>query len=147
MTTADVQGVRDWPELDHDPILDAVDAITDREAVAPFRDAVALAPAAPEADLDLSRAAVLGRRVRLPADAAKMLGLGELAEVCRLSEVPMGNLAEALRGGRGPYVAVALALVLARRLEPDATWEDAQRWTVEVVAPTGPDPTMPRSQP
>lgn len=97
-------------------------------------------------DLDLGAAATPARRIRLPGDAIGTLGIGELLEVARLAGVPYDRLGGMLRE-RGPeavMVAVALAYVLARRLEPDVTWEDAQRWRIEVVPadPTTPDPTL-----
>lgn len=102
------------------------------------------------ADLDLGAAAGPPRRIRLPADAITTLGIGELLEVARLVGKPYTELGDALRGGGNAAIltAVALAYVLARRLEPDVTWEAAQTWRIELVGdvdPTGPDATMPRS--
>jgi hypothetical protein len=133
----EVRDARDWPELDR------LDAIHDLEH-ARVEAVEAPEPEALPVDLDLTSAAVMGRRVRLPGDAIRTLGLGELAHVSRIVELPLDSLSSALRSPRGPEVALAIAYVLALRLEPGATWEDAQRWTLEVVAPTEGNPTRPR---
>ena len=96
--------------------------------------------------LDLT-APPTGRVVRLSTDAIRGLGLGELALVARTTGVPIGGLQAAMREPGGEAVVVAMAWALARRVEPLVTWEEAQAWRVEVVAPTGPDPTMTRPGP
>lgn len=102
-------------------------------------------------DLDLTAAAVPARRVRLPAGAIQTLGFGELLEVGRLTGHPYAELSRVLRAedtGAAALIAVALAFVLARRLEPGVTWDEAQRWIVEVIPQDPPTPdtmTGPRS--
>jgi len=71
------------------------------------------------------------------------LGFGELLEVSRLTGHAYDQLSEVLRGsdpGGAAYIAVALAFVLARRLEPGVTWAEAQRWVVEVIPQDPPPP-------
>ena len=102
------------------------------------------------ADLDLGAASAPPRRIRLPADAITTLGIGELLEVARQVGRPYTELGDTLRGGGNDAIltAVAIAYVLARRLEPDVTWEAAQTWRIELVGdvdPTVPGPTMPQS--
>ena len=91
--------------------------------------------------LDLTQAAP-ARHVRLSETSIGALGIGELLEVARLTGHPYDQLAGILRkrGGDAALAAVALAYVLARRVEPEATWEEAQRWIVEIVPP---DPLTP----
>lgn len=95
---------------------------------------------------DLDLAPTPARRIRMPLDAVGALGIGELLEVARLTGHPYDRLGDALResGGTAALVAVAIAYVLTRRLEPDVTWADAQSWRIEIVPA---DPTLPRRTP
>lgn len=123
----------DWPELDRSDWIEDAASVPPEAVAAPEPE-----PVLP--DLDLTRAAVMGRRVRISGDAVRTLGIGELAHVARLTGVPIGGLARAMESEH-LEVALAVAFVLALRLEPDASWDDAQRWTLEVVAPSPADPT------
>jgi hypothetical protein len=129
-----------WPRLED---LERTDRIDDLE-----HTAHAIATAAPELPedptpvLDLARTAVLGRRVLLPPEAIRSLGIGELARVAELAGVAsIAALNDRMRGPGREMVLVAMAYMLALRLEPDATWEDAQRWRVEAGTAT-PDPPI-----
>lgn len=135
-----------WPELER------AEALAELEALAAVRRGSLEGAQHPEPQeppgprvLDLSAATELGRTVKLPAAAIRSLGVGELALVASRCGVPIDGLAPLLRDPeRGPTMLLAMAWALARRLEPDVTWEEAQAWRVEVVASAEPDPTRPR---
>lgn len=102
--------------------------------------------------LDLGAAMAPPRRIRLPGDTIATLGIGELLEVARLVGRPYNELGGVLRGAdasEAALVALALAFVLTKRLEPDVTWADAQRWRIEIppsaADPSSPGPTTPTS--
>jgi hypothetical protein len=92
--------------------------------------------------LDLTGAAAYGRRVRITTEGIRSLGIGELARVASLTGVGIAELRARSAAPGGELVVVAMAYVLALRLEPDATWDDAQRWRIEVVAPAAADPPI-----
>lgn len=75
--------------------------------------------------------------VVLPVEVieANNLGIGELMDMAEVLGTDFQGLA-AMMGDRGavsrPRVVVAYAWVLARRQDRSITWEEAQRWRVEV---------------
>lgn len=76
------------------------------------------------------------RRVVLPISliSADKLGVGELLDMADALETDLDGLAAMMRA-RGKYqgrIVVAFAWILARRVEPAATWDEAQRWRIEV---------------
>ena len=147
-----MSGTDTWPRLEtpleeldrHLPAAERADRIDALE-----HTAHAIATPVPElaedtsSVLDLSRAVGFGRRVLLPPEAIRSLGIGELARVAELVGVPaIADLDKRMRGPGRDMVLVAMAYLLALRLEPEATWEDAQRWRVE-AGTTTPDPPTP----
>jgi hypothetical protein len=89
--------------------------------------------------------------VDLPANAASVLGFGELIDVAELMDMDLDTLRGVLadKSGSGPSslkrlrVMVAIAYVWHRRTHPDATWAEAQRWRIAgEVGATEPDPTL-----
>jgi len=96
------------------------------------------------ADIDLTNGALEApRTVTLPARVMERLGFGEVLEVADLAGVPFDRLDAALkaRSTESARIVIALAYVLVRRREPDASWQDAQGWQIAIAPdPTHPDP-------
>lgn len=89
------------------------------------------------------------RRIVLPVEAinAESLGIGELLDMADVLETDLGGLSALMRM-RGSIaqskIVVAFAWILARRLEPGVTWNEAQRWRIEVE---GKPPTQSPKEP
>ena len=73
------------------------------------------------------------------------LGFGELLEAADLAGVDMAELGTVTGNGR-LRVMLAIAFVIARRADPNLSWQAAQRWKLEVVTGKAPDPTSPRQR-
>jgi hypothetical protein len=80
------------------------------------------------------------RRVVIDVDAIGTLALGELQELGELTGIPLDELRHRLRppaGAPSPAdiiaVALALAVVIERRQDPELTMADARRWDIQVV--------------
>lgn len=85
------------------------------------------------------------RRATLNASSLALgrFGIGELLELTRVAGVAPDKLGEALRKGDGATkgrVIVGLAWLIARRREPELTYEDVATWAIEVRSDK-PDPT------
>jgi len=85
------------------------------------------------------------RTVVLPVAAieADNLGVGELLDVAEVMGTDLPGVAAmmASKGLTQARILVAYAWILARRNDPSVTWQDAQRWRIEV--PAGADPPDP----
>jgi hypothetical protein len=86
--------------------------------------------------------------IELPANAASLMGFGELIDVAELVDMDLDELRAVLASkGSGNVrklrVMVAIAYVWHRRDHPGATWAEAQRWRIggEVGAAVA-DPTL-----
>lgn len=84
------------------------------------------------------------RRFVLPLEAVNIenLGVGELLSAAEVLNTDLEGVADLMRSrgvARAKFL-VALAWVIARRTEPEVTWDEAQRWRIEVEV-GDPDPT------
>lgn len=104
---------------------------------------------APELEpLDLSailEAAPPKRRAIIDVATLRLdrFGIGELLELTDAVGVDPDKLGAELRSSKGGRVVVALAWLIARRVEPGLTLADVERWDIEVRgrdAPPGPTP-------
>lgn len=85
------------------------------------------------------------RQFILPLEALNIehLGVGELLTAAEVLNTDLEGVAALMRSrgvARARFL-VALAWVIARRAEPELTWDEAQRWRIEVEVEARPDPT------
>lgn len=74
-------------------------------------------------------------------------GIGELLELTDVIGVEPDKLGDALRGPRKARVVVALAWLIARRVEPALTLADVERWDIEVRGTPPARPTADHRRP
>lgn len=108
-------------------------------------------PAAPTAPAPLIlEAGAPAQVVMLPVEAieANNLGIGELLDLAEVMGTDLPGVAAlmASKGVSQARIVVGYAWILARRRDPSVTWEEAQRWRIEVSNARAPDPNGAKPQ-
>lgn len=114
-------------------------------------------PAEPAPPLDL--AAIMAAspprrsaRLELAAVDFGAFGVGEWLELARVLELEPDAIAPAMRDGSSTdkaRVGIGVAWLIARRAEPELTYAEVERWSIEIVGaavgptPPGPEPSAP----